>query len=379
MGSGDIRVEIGFIATRMTSGSPVVMPPSRPPALLLRRRKPARGSPPAGGGALDGRHRSDRAPRSPAAAPPRRRGRSRPPSPPGSTSACPARRPSSFRSQLTWLPSPTTTPRATTSTSPPSVSPAFFAASIRRDDLGLDARGRARGPRSGRPRSLSGTGSSARRRRRDAAERDDVAPDLHPELVEQPPGQRAGRHARGGLAGAGALEDVAGVDPIVLEHADQVGVAGPRARDAPAAELARLGGLVAPSRPPSWPSRGWGSAWRRASPASRRRGRRTATRSGRARSSSARRGRSPASGGARSRSTHSALTGSPAGSPSTRATRALPWDSPAVENRRCTRSSRLGARRVGRNERARPAPGSFPSGCSDGAARAATDPRRRRR
>src|SRR5882724_5317820 len=39
----------------------------------------------------------------------------------------------------------------------------------------------------------------------------------------------------------------------------------------------------------------------------------------------------------RSRSTHSALTGSPAGSPSTRATSALPCDSPAVENLRCTR------------------------------------------
>ena len=52
----------------------------------------------------------------------------------------PASRPSSLRSQLTWLPRPTTTPRATTSTSPPSVSPACFASSIRRDDLGLDRR-----------------------------------------------------------------------------------------------------------------------------------------------------------------------------------------------------------------------------------------------
>ena len=42
VGSGDIRVEIGFIATRMTSGSPVVIPPSSPPALLLRRAKPPR-------------------------------------------------------------------------------------------------------------------------------------------------------------------------------------------------------------------------------------------------------------------------------------------------------------------------------------------------
>ena len=60
VGSGDIRVEIGFIATRMTSGSPVVMPPSRPPALLVRRRKPARGSPPAGRATARRRRRVDR-------------------------------------------------------------------------------------------------------------------------------------------------------------------------------------------------------------------------------------------------------------------------------------------------------------------------------
>ena len=72
----------------------------------------------------------------------------------------------------------------------------------------------------------------------------------------------------------------------------------------------------------------------RASPASPRRGCRPATRPGPARSSSARRGRSPASG-ARGRGPPSPpITGSPAGSPSTMATRALPWDSPAVVNRK---------------------------------------------
>ncbi len=44
--------------------------------------------------------------------------------------SAPARRPSSRRSQATWLPSPTGTPRATTSNTPPSVSPARRAASI---------------------------------------------------------------------------------------------------------------------------------------------------------------------------------------------------------------------------------------------------------
>src|SRR3989441_3303402 len=40
--SGDIKVEIGFIATRMTSGSPVVMPPSVPPARFVARARPGR-------------------------------------------------------------------------------------------------------------------------------------------------------------------------------------------------------------------------------------------------------------------------------------------------------------------------------------------------
>src|SRR5437879_9000543 len=35
--SGFINVEIGFLATEMTMGSPVVMPPSKPPALLEPR------------------------------------------------------------------------------------------------------------------------------------------------------------------------------------------------------------------------------------------------------------------------------------------------------------------------------------------------------
>src|SRR6266513_1645541 len=40
--SGDISVEIGFIATRSTSGSPVVMPPSVPPARFVARASPGR-------------------------------------------------------------------------------------------------------------------------------------------------------------------------------------------------------------------------------------------------------------------------------------------------------------------------------------------------
>ena len=63
--------------------------------------------------------------------------------------------------------------------------------------------------------SLRGTGRSARSRNDDAAQGDDVAPDLDTEFVEEPPGQRAGRDARRGLAGTGSLEDVARI------HADR--------------------------------------------------------------------------------------------------------------------------------------------------------------
>ncbi len=76
-------------------------------------------------------------------------------------------------------------------------------------------------------------------RRRDSAKRDDVAPDLHAELVEQPAGQCAGSHPRGRLAGAGPLEDVASIEAIVLEHTDEVGMAGPGARHAAAAMTGR--------------------------------------------------------------------------------------------------------------------------------------------
>jgi len=35
--NGFIKVEIGFLATEITIGSPVVMPPSKPPALFEPR------------------------------------------------------------------------------------------------------------------------------------------------------------------------------------------------------------------------------------------------------------------------------------------------------------------------------------------------------
>src|SRR5947207_837371 len=114
--SGAISVEIGFIATRATRGSPVVMPPSVPPARLVARARPGRISS--------------------CTSEPLRRAASKPS--PSSTpftagmdmSAC-ARRPSSLASHDTWEPRPTGAPSAITSTTPPSVSPAALAASMR--------------------------------------------------------------------------------------------------------------------------------------------------------------------------------------------------------------------------------------------------------
>ena len=63
------------------------------------------------------------------------------------------------------------------------------------------------------------------RRRADPAQRHHVASDFYAEFVEQPAGEGAGGHPGRRLPGAGALEDVPRVQPVVLEHAHQVGVA----------------------------------------------------------------------------------------------------------------------------------------------------------
>ena len=228
--SGDMSVEIGFMATRTTSGSPVVMPPSSPPALLLRRRKPpgrgdrarrrrpaAIGSCTCGAGTprrleaepdLDPLHRGNRHEH-------RRRAGRRASGPSGR--GCRVRRDS---------------PRATTSISPPRVSPAFFAGVDPRDDRRLrPSRSSTRtGDRSAA--SLSGTGRSDAGGGADPAQRHDVAPDLDAELLEQPPGERARGDPRGGLPRAGALQDVARVEPVVLEDA-RPGRRGPGAGGSP--------------------------------------------------------------------------------------------------------------------------------------------------
>ena len=59
----------------------------------------------------------------------------------------------------------------------------------------------------------------------------DVADDLDVELPQQLPRDRAGGHARGGFARAGALEHVANVGAVVLDDAGKVGMARARPRD----------------------------------------------------------------------------------------------------------------------------------------------------
>ncbi len=111
-------VEIGFIAARTRNGWPLVMPPSRPPARFVERITPS------GPGYI-----------SSWATLPRRRAVSKPS--PISTPliawmpiTAPASWLSSRLSPLVNEPNPTGNPWTTTSTTPPSVSPSFLAASI---------------------------------------------------------------------------------------------------------------------------------------------------------------------------------------------------------------------------------------------------------
>ena len=138
-----------------------------------------------------------------------------------------ARRPSRRRSHCAKEPRPGGTPRTTTSNTPPTVSPAFLAASIsaiiavaasgsaQRTGLSSTAARRLPGrrPRRGRPR---------------VPMRSTWLRTSMPAAASRHLGQPAGGDARGRLARARALEHVAQVVGQVLERAREVGVAGPR-------------------------------------------------------------------------------------------------------------------------------------------------------
>ena len=67
-----------------------------------------------------------------------------------------------------------------------------------------------------------------------------MTPDFHSEFFQQAAGECAGGHPSGGFARASPLQNVAGVLPVVLQYSDQVGVAGPRPREATPSDIARL-------------------------------------------------------------------------------------------------------------------------------------------
>ena len=147
---------------------------------------------------------------------------------------------------------------------------------------------------------------------------------------------RAGGDEDGGVPRARALERVAHVVEPVLQHAGEVGVAGPRQRH-------RLRALARPARPraatgssPTSSScgRGCGRRARAACRACARAGARRAPRPRPSRSAGAGCGRSPAGGGAGRRRSRRGRATSPAGSPVTIATSAGPCDSPAVTSSR---------------------------------------------
>ena len=121
MASGRARVEMGLTAPRTTSGSPLVTPPVNPPALLVRwTQRPASSRPSMTSWTCEPNRRVCSNPR------------------PNSTPltmlmlmTAAARAASRRRSQWTYDPSPIGSPCTTTSKTPPTVSPADRASSIR--------------------------------------------------------------------------------------------------------------------------------------------------------------------------------------------------------------------------------------------------------
>ena len=135
-----------------------------------------------------------------------------------------ASRASSLRSQWTWLPSPTGTPSARISTTPPSESPSFAAALTSRIIASAAAGSKQRtGDSSTCARSASDGRAPVARA---AAHLHDVAEHADAELGEQQLGDGAGGDASGRLPGAGPLEHVAGIGEPVLLHPGEVGVPG---------------------------------------------------------------------------------------------------------------------------------------------------------
>ena len=126
-------------------------------------------------------------------------------------------------------PEPHRSPCATTSTTPPRVSPSSFAASTSATIRAVDASSTARVGEASMRSASPGIGIDVGRRV-GGAERDHVREHLDPEgLREERLRDGPERHLRGGLPRGGPLEHRARLLEAVLRHAREVGVAGPRA------------------------------------------------------------------------------------------------------------------------------------------------------
>ena len=136
-----------------------------------------------------------------------------------------------MRSHWTWLPSPTGSPLATTSTTPPSVSPSFLHASISAIIARSAAGSATRTAESSVIRASSLDRDVGGHFRLDRSDTHDVTEHGNSERLQQLPRERADRDARGGLARRGAFQHVADIVEVVLEHAGQIRVSRPRARD----------------------------------------------------------------------------------------------------------------------------------------------------
>ena len=213
-------------------------PPSSPPALLVQ---PAEAAARIAGAARRLRRRSDRAP-----AEPGRRAASKPspistPFTAGIDMRSAASRPSSFRSQLHVAAEPEhAAPRATTSTSPPRVSPASLASSIRRTHRRLG--GRVEHAHRG-----AVGGGVERRRAATRAARRGCRPSDTTWLPISTPNSSSSRRARAPAATRAAVSRALARSRMsrasrrsYLRTPDQVGVARTRAGHPAAAELARV-------------------------------------------------------------------------------------------------------------------------------------------
>ena len=230
-----------------------------------------------------------------------------------------------------WEPRPGTSPKARTSKLPPRLSFALRSRLISSTIAALASGSRQRTGSSSTPVEVGGTEVGPLRRPH-RGDLEHVAVDADAERGEEAAGDRAGGDAGGGLAGAGPLEHVADVGVAVLLGADQVGVAraaagGPRRPRTPRPARGS-------SAPPSWRSRGWRRGPRSGCPACGR-GARPERISTESDSIFIRPPRPwPSWRRAMSRSSASRSSSSPAGMPSTIATRPGPCDSPAVVKRK---------------------------------------------